>query len=590
VRQKIHYTKVAGQQFGYDFDDIGNRKTAAGGGSGATSTYSANLLNQYTQRTVPGAVDILGTAQADATVTVNNMPTQRKGEYFYKDLSVPNTVSAQYPEISIVGVRKNAGPDGADVVTEETGHVFVPKTPEVFQHDADGNLTSDGRWTYTWDAENRLIAMETTASAVAAGAPKRKLEFVYDHQWRRVQKKVYSWTGSAWQLLSDLRFLYDGWNLLAEVGTSGSLLRSYTCGLDLSGTEQGAGGIGGVLLITDHQSPVTSHFYAYDGNGNVTSLVDASTGTTSAQYEYDPFGETIRATGPAASSNPFRFSTKYTDSETGLIYYGYRYYQPSTGRWPNRDPLGELGFTLLTRGRQPSRSYSKRWLREQSNLYHFTFNNPINRFDVLGLAVNEWFVVTFPIDKLNCPSTCGPDYTAALNAELAKLKAYIDAAPERPGYYGNIWDLVNYAKLLNWFKNVALALNYDAQAKNAVQGVPLSGCPTVKCLGTITLCGKCVGSDVPGNIMFGYAAASILSDIERDIGAFIAELFDNDGELIEEDGDVFEIGKSLYESGSTDICKTVSKLPSRKNRGDCSPCSTTATFQPASFPGYPQYK
>jgi hypothetical protein len=62
-------TEVAGQQFGYDFDDIGNRKTTAGGGSGATSTYSANLLNQYTQRTVPGAVDILGTAEADATGT-----------------------------------------------------------------------------------------------------------------------------------------------------------------------------------------------------------------------------------------------------------------------------------------------------------------------------------------------------------------------------------------------------------------------------------------------------------------------------------------------------------------------------------------
>ena len=60
-----------------------------------------------------------------------------------------------------------------------------------------------------------------------------------------------------------------------------------------------------------------------------------------------PFGEVIRSTGPMARNNPFRFSTKYDDDESDLLYYGKRYYEPSTGTWPSRDPLGEPGFELL---------------------------------------------------------------------------------------------------------------------------------------------------------------------------------------------------------------------------------------------------
>jgi RHS repeat-associated protein len=67
-----------------------------------------------------------------------------------------------------------------------------------------------------------------------------------------------------------------------------------------------------------------------------------------AQYKYGPFGEVIRASGPACGTNPFRFSTKYQDDETDLLYYGYRYYNASTGRWISRDPIGELaGLNLI---------------------------------------------------------------------------------------------------------------------------------------------------------------------------------------------------------------------------------------------------
>jgi RHS repeat-associated protein len=64
-------------------------------------------------------------------------------------------------------------------------------------------------------------------------------------------------------------------------------------------------------------------------------------GTTAAHYEYSPFGETIAATGEKKDAFAFRFSTKYLDAETGLYYYGYRYYHPATGTWLSRDPKAE---------------------------------------------------------------------------------------------------------------------------------------------------------------------------------------------------------------------------------------------------------
>ena len=204
------------------------------------------------------------------------------------------------------------------------GNLFVPRTPEQFSYDADENLTNDGRWSYMWDAENRLVALATNTPV----GPQYQLTFAYDAKGRRIQKMVAT-NGVA---LSTNNFLYDDWNLVAELKPNNSPIRSYVWGTDLSGSMQGAGGVGGLLEVSYYGSATTNCFPAFDGNGNVAALINAADGTVAANYEYAAFGEPVRVTGVMARNNPFRFSTKYADDESDLLYYGYRCYKPSL-RW-----------------------------------------------------------------------------------------------------------------------------------------------------------------------------------------------------------------------------------------------------------------
>ena len=148
---------MAGQQFEYTFDDIGNRTgTKAGGdqygGNLRTASYSPNNLNQYTSRTVPGYLDLMGSAVSNATVTVNLQPSYRKGEYFRKELTVDNSSAPLWQAITNVAVLNNS--PSADYVTTNRGNLLLAKASESFTYDADGNLTVDSLWNHSWNAEN----------------------------------------------------------------------------------------------------------------------------------------------------------------------------------------------------------------------------------------------------------------------------------------------------------------------------------------------------------------------------------------------------------------------------------------------------
>ncbi len=405
-------TPVAGQDFAYAFDEIGNRQST-GGRASSVSTYANNRLNQITNRSVAPYVDVLGVANRTTNVTVRviggtTYTAARKGEYFHHALNVPNS-TVQYPSIEVKSLY------GA--TEAETNEVFVAAASESPTYDADGNLTQDGRWTYTWDGENRLVQMIRDTDS-PAGA-RQKLTFDYDHQGRRIRKTFSTYSGG-WQKQSDLIFLYDGWNLVAELdaNASNARVRTYVWGTDLSGTITGAGGVGGLLWLDNHQStfegktlPTGVQHAAYDGNGNVAALLKAADGSVTARYDYGPFAEPIRASGPMAKANPIRFSTKYTDYQSGLVYYGHRYYGPAVGRWLNRDPLAENEFNAFrsVRGQgddddlQSRASYSMM-------CYGFVHNAPTSYWDVLGLA-----------DSCRCSEADAANYARLLLDELLRF-------------------------------------------------------------------------------------------------------------------------------------------------------------------------
>ncbi len=349
-------TLVAGQQFEYTFDDIGNRtQTKTGGDANGANLreagYTANSLNQYTSRGVPGYVDIFGVSFATNTVTVNGGSTYRKWEYFRNERQVDNGSSALWTNIVVAATGQ----------TSITGNVFVAKSAEAFGYDADGNTTNDGRWAFTWDAENRLIQVESLNSS--PNASKRKVVWEYDGKGRRIRQTTSDKSGGADVVTEDLKFVSDGWRHIAELNaTNNALVRSYVWGLDLSGTMDGAGGVGGLLMVNSAASG--THFCAYDGNGNVAALANAANGTASAHCEYDPFGQIMRSTGPVAKENPFRFSTKRTDNTTDFVLYEYRPYDPGAGRWLSRDPSGEV---------------------DGGNSYRFVRNDTVSIYDVYGL-------------------------------------------------------------------------------------------------------------------------------------------------------------------------------------------------------------
>jgi RHS repeat-associated protein len=214
----------------------------------------------------------------------------------------------------------------------------------------------------TWDIHNRL----RTSSQISN--PQSQISFVYDPLGRLVWTR----TTTPGETAVDEVWSWSGWTLLTREVLQGSNTLDtfrYTWGPDLSGSLEGAGGVGGLLSI-EHAAGNSStwdirHVH-YDANGNVIALTN-STGNISARYRYSPFGELISSQDLDGSGwnerNLHRFSTKPELAGAGLLYYGYRWYDPGTGRWPSRDPIEEGGGM---------------------NLYGFVGNSAVGFFDYLG--------------------------------------------------------------------------------------------------------------------------------------------------------------------------------------------------------------
>jgi len=387
---------------------------------------------------------------ATNAVFVNGQAAYRKGEYFRQQLAATNASAPQWLPVSISATNE----------TTATGHLFVPQTPEQFTYDLDGNLLTDGRWNYTWDAENRLTAMAPNTST----GSQISLKFEYDWKGRRVRKQVWgnaNWSGSP---TNDIKFAYDGWNLIAILSTNSQLLTSFVWGLDLSGSQQGAGGIGGLLMM--HTAAGSNYFTAFNGNGDVAALINSFDGSISARYEYGVFGEALRATGPVAKTNPFRFSTKYQDDESDIVLYPARPWHE--GRFLSRDPIEEEGGI---------------------NLYAFVNNNPANATDPLGLIIvgfygadtsysspnigNVWLEQLSGIMEeyetvlrpLLSQRTLALYHSRAVGQAFTELLLHLDK--NRDGYYDPPCDPEETIKIFGWSWGGASAVELANRIKNS---------------------------------------------------------------------------------------------------------------------------
>lgn len=214
----------------------------------------------------------------------------------------------------------------------------LQQIPSHFQYDPNGNPTFYGDTRYTYDALDRLIRLET---------PDLTKTYVYDSLHRRLTEQTFQA-----QKQTTRHYLYEGQN---EIGSFDEELHL----LDLR-----------ILGPTPHaeiRSAISielgSQIYApiHDLQGNLAQLIPLHQEEELSTYFYSAFGEET-LTGPTLS--PWRFSSKRSDPDTQLVYYGRRYYLPAMGRWLTPDPSG---FT------------------DGMNLYAFVHNDPLTHFDEYGL-------------------------------------------------------------------------------------------------------------------------------------------------------------------------------------------------------------
>lgn len=217
--------------------------------------------------------------------------------------------------------------------TANDANQVVTENNQSYSYDANGNLLDDGRFTYTWDAENRLLsATNKTTGAVSA--------FTYDGLSRRI---------------SDTETVKD------SAGNSQSSTTYYQwCGNTLCMAMDSSGAVTERYYAQGEQINGQNRYYAADKLGSVMQVVNAN-GSLLGESRYDTYGKRELTLGIQPR---FGYAGMFRHEPTGLNLTLYRAYNPQTGRWLSRDPIGENGGL---------------------NVYGYVGNDPVGYIDPLGL-------------------------------------------------------------------------------------------------------------------------------------------------------------------------------------------------------------
>jgi RHS repeat-associated protein len=358
-----HYRNAPEGSWTYTYDSYGYLHTAAGWHTlnysfDATGRPAHTTDYRATEQINSGTVDVLGSVVPGALVTINGTSAMVNGTtgLFSQTYTPPTNTWQTY---NIIGSLTTGG---TTAVAQQTRNVFVPPLTETLGYDASGDLDSDARWSYGWNTFGQLTSITETNPYLPSMAT--QIACVYDMEGHRVQKTV----SIGGKLSKRTTTLWDGWRPAMETDYSGTsnaveAQRYYTWGPDVSGSINGAAGIGGLVEIMEKIGTATIvSLPIYDGIGNVVGYVDGTTGVRVATFSYGPFGELLAAYGPRATLCPFLYQTKECDPETHYYNFGKRLLNPMMG-WISRDPIREAGGI---------------------NLYAYCNDQPVGNYDPIG--------------------------------------------------------------------------------------------------------------------------------------------------------------------------------------------------------------
>ncbi len=348
--------------------DVKNRLTSLVN-NGSNYSFTNDALDRRTKLTSPNGTNTAYTYDADSRVTALATKTSKNKaitsvSHAYDKTAnrltrVEPTGTTNYSYDTIYRLIKNAlgtitkeqftydttgnrttGPTIATAYTIDQGNQLKAKTGTSYTYDNNGNqinkVESTTTWHYSYDGDNRLEKVEKSA-----GTTTNTTTFKYDPFGNRIEKTVDGVT---------TKYLYDGSNILYEYDATNAITARYTHNLaidDPLGFEKGG------------------KLYAYhkDTLGSITAITDSTQAVVNS-YSYDSFGN-MTQTGTLAQ--PYAYTAREWDKETGLYYYRARAYDSMVGRFLQKDPIGFKGGI---------------------NLYNYVQNNPINFTDPTGLY---WF-------------------------------------------------------------------------------------------------------------------------------------------------------------------------------------------------------
>jgi RHS repeat-associated protein len=306
--------RAAGRQV-FSYDLAGNRLTVQSGN--ATSTTAYNALNQITGISGGGRLRFSGTTSEAANVSVQGRAAR---------MLDATTFTADAEVVPGVNTIPVVAADGNGNRRTNNYQVTVPGgATRAFVYDGNGNLLDDGERTYQWDAKNRLIEAKRGADT---------WQWSYNAFDQRVSEKKNGVVTKRW--------VWAGGNQPAE-------------------ERDAAGNVTRRFYPQGEQAGAVKSFYTKDHLGSIREVLGAN-GTVVSSSRYDAWG--MRTTQGAQDAASFGFTGHLEHKELGLVFTLYRAYDPVTGRWLSRDPIGENGGI---------------------NLYGYVLNNPVNWVDPIGL-------------------------------------------------------------------------------------------------------------------------------------------------------------------------------------------------------------